>query len=329
MRTSLLALAILHISFAANSQEICTGILKYTGNDYYRSSTENAIAADIFNQHCSGEQAKASSASSLGLDVIVKSIPIKFNYGGSNSSERLNNFCKTYSSNSTKFSSEEINKSTVVRSALSAFNSCLSLASKGIYISPTIGLTTIIVDIRRGPEDSAISGVGYDNQLLECRLPARNEATGAKVANKNSYVKLNGDFVTITCDRKPIDGPGGEKHYPSAELTISTTEGGMLLTIPSDTALSPTKASEIEEKTAELKKSIDDVRQSIPRLKPLQLYKCPKDLEHKGGLWATWGCTGQISSQSQCFNYTHVGQGDSSSWYVYKACEPLTVLVPQ
>lgn len=150
-----------------------------------------------------------------------------------------------------------MDQSTVVREALAAFNNCVSLSATGIFFSPKMGQTSIVVDVRRGSDDAFISGISYDNNLLECRLPpkaasAGNPAEPATIADKNTVRALDGNYVPLICDRKPQAGPSGEKLYPKAELTIGTSRGSFFLSVPTDAQLPEQWASELGNRMAAL-----------------------------------------------------------------------------
>lgn len=307
------------------AQEACTGLLTYVGRDTADRSAVLSLAENIYTEHCEGSSSRSSSSGSLGLDAVVKAIPVRFNAGGSSSKERLDNFCKLYDGSKAEFRSEVTNTSTVVRDSISAFNSCVAMIGRRIYFQPTLGLTQVSVDVRRGSDDAAITGLTYDENLLECRLPPRFEETGSErgssVADENSLLKLDGDYVTISCLRKPMDLGGSEQAYPYAELTIATSRGNMFVPIPADVTLPVARASEIQATMVHQANRISEMEEFRAGLVATQLYQCPRDNEHRPGDWATWGCLGQISSVNECVNYTHSGQ------YVRKTCSPITAYV--
>jgi prepilin-type N-terminal cleavage/methylation domain-containing protein len=41
---------------------------------------------------------------------------------------------------------------------------------------------------------------------------------------------------------------------------------------------------------------------------PIKMYQCPRNYTTRPGLWATWGCIGQISAMSTCQNYAYDNQ---------------------
>ncbi len=254
-------IAVAFMPFNAYGQDICSGLLSYTGRDISNESRQNAIAADLYTQHCEGSSARQGSSTSVGLEAVVKAIPIKFNYGGASSSEKLNNFCKVYDSRRAEFVSEIIDTSIVVREALEAFNACVSLSASGIYFNPKVGRNILVVDVRRGSDDASVRGVTYDPNLLECRLPptaAGKDSAGepAAVADANTIRTLDGSYLPITCIRKLQDGADGEKIYPRAELTIGTSRGSFFMAVPQDAELPLKYASEISLRMDAIDKSV-------------------------------------------------------------------------
>ena len=243
----------------AFAQDVCSGILSYTGRDEISESRDNSVAAEIHNQHCEGSTSRRSSTTSIGLEAVVKAIPIKFNFGGTSDEDKLNNFCKVYSSKRAEFSSEKIDRSTVVREALSAFNRCIELSVKGIYFNPKFGRTSFVVDVRRGSDDASIAGVTYDSALLTCRLPPTSSA-GATVANKDSVRVLDGNYLPITCERTPITRPSGERNYPRAEVTIATSRGSLLLPVSEDSLMPEQWASQIQDRVKVVSDELDRLR---------------------------------------------------------------------
>jgi len=327
----ILLIIVLFISnyLPALSQEVCINLLQYTGADKYTTINDNASAFNVFKTHCAGSKGRSTFSNSIGLDAVIKVIPLKFNAGGSSDIERLDNFCKLYQSKFENFSKEIGIITAPVRESLRAFNDCIGMTAKGIYVNPTLGTKQISIDIRRGSDDAAIKGLTYDDKLMECRLPPSVSNDGKThesiVANKDSVLVLDGNYVTITCVRKPQGEKSGEQFYPAAELIVGTSRGGFSLPIPADVEIPVNRASEIVKMSEALAERVEKLEEFTTKLEPIQLYQCPLDNTHdrRGGAWATWGCVGQISSQKQCYNYTAVGKGDQSTWYKYIDCTPI------
>jgi hypothetical protein len=159
------------VAFAQEAQDICLGVLTYTGRDENSQARQNALAENIYSQHCEGSSIKRGSTISIGLEAVVKAIPVKFNFGGASNEEKLNNFCKTYDSRRAEFHEERIDQSTVVREALTSFNDCLRFSTQHVLFNPKIGRTRLVIDVKRtAAEDASITGISYDPSLLTCEL---------------------------------------------------------------------------------------------------------------------------------------------------------------
>lgn len=245
-------------SMPVSAQNVCTGLLSYTGRDFNTSARENSVAASVYSEHCQGNSARKDASTSVGIDAIVKAIPVKFRYGGSSSEEKLNNFCKIYDQRRAEFSSERIDSSTVVTGALTAFNDCVGLAARDIYFSPSIGKTLIVVDIKRGGEPASITGIQYDSNLLSCRLPAEESKGPSIVADKDTNRVLNTAYLSLVCERLGQSSKDDVKLYPAVELTITTSRGGLLLPIAADAEMPLKYASELAEQTKTLEKQLEE-----------------------------------------------------------------------
>ncbi|WP_441229412.1 hypothetical protein AB7828_03540 [Tardiphaga sp. 215_C5_N2_1] len=255
-RTVVVAFLFSAVITPAFSQSICTGLLTYTGRDLSTEVRENSIAASIYSEHCEGNTSKKSNSTNVGLEAVVKAVPVKFSFGGSSNEEKLNNFCKVYDQRRAEFSSEQIDRSTVVRSSLEAFNTCIRLAASDIYFNPLIGKTNVAIDIKRGGEDAAIVGVHYDNSLVTCNLPAEDGKGPAVVADKNINRALKTAYLPLACERLAQPGPGGTKLYPAVEITVATSRGTLLLPVGADAAMPIQYASEIGERIKQLETGI-------------------------------------------------------------------------
>jgi hypothetical protein len=237
-------------------KDVCTGILSYAGRDEMSESRENRIASDIYSQHCEGGSAKTSSTTTVGLEAVVKAIPVKFNFGTGSNDERLNSFCKNYQANYSSYSKENLDRSIVVRESLKAFDDCINMASKDIYFSPKIGRTQVAIDVRRGGEPASIQGITYDKTKIQCMLPP-NASGPARIATVDSFRPLEQAYFPIICERKVKSGVKGAEEYPRAEISIATNRGILLLPIPEDALLPGAWSSELRGQLDNMKAKLD------------------------------------------------------------------------
>ena len=179
----------------------------------------NYVAKSIYDDYCQGNSARSSAATSVGIEAVVKAIPIKFNFGGNSAQEQLSNFCRNYNTSFQAYSQQEMDSSVVVRKALSAFNECIGLSKKDVYFKPVMGRTNVSVDLSRGARDVQLQGIVYRSSDLSCMVPG---AEGLVKADEHTTKSLDGNSLPITCTRIPQSQPDGTQVYTGTELTVAT-----------------------------------------------------------------------------------------------------------
>lgn len=73
----------------------CDGILSLTRNSNYEAKS-TVVAQSIYEQYCSGNSLKNDKKFSLGLDVVIKSVPVALNLGSGSIEERVEHLCSEY-----------------------------------------------------------------------------------------------------------------------------------------------------------------------------------------------------------------------------------------
>ncbi|MFK4647360.1 hypothetical protein ABIF96_005934 [Bradyrhizobium ottawaense] len=267
MKSILIAALFVACSFEVCAQEVCVGILDKIGRDFSYEAREDAKSKNIFDEYCDGSSEKKGKTTTVGLDAVVKAIPVKINVGTGSNEEKLQNFCKTYNESVSQTSSELINKSTVVREAFSAFNHCIELTKSAIAFSPVIGTQLVAVGIRRtDATDVEFMGVTFDPKVLDCRGPAGPNGSSVKLDGKTRK-KLSDQTFPVICERLPVTTAGGGKSYPRTEIAFAMSRGTPLLIPIPDEEILPTKTvSEMQSQLDALKGSIAAVGSRNPYL---------------------------------------------------------------
>jgi len=234
LRISTVAAIIWSFSAQVLAQDYCSDVLKYAARNESLDIYESGIAKSTYDNHCSGETVKEGTNLDVGLDAVVKAVPIKFNLGHGESKERLSYFCKTffedYKANTARYSK---NNSVVVE-AVSAWQNCMTLAGEGITFRPRVSATQAHVEVvRRTAGDVKVEGVKYDDKLLQCTVSSSDKRRGVQTANLSTVKSLTADAWTVSCTR-PSRMEGKETTYPKADLSIMTSRGTFLLPIPAD-----------------------------------------------------------------------------------------------
>jgi hypothetical protein len=247
------------------AQEVCTGILTHLGRDITNESRRNAIARSVYDEYCEKNSIKQNRTTTVGLEAVVESIPLKFNLGVGSNEDKLKNFCKIYDERFASSAIEDIDKSIVVREALNAFNECITLSKKDVYFYPSIGRSMVTVSVRRGPPDVDVLGVIYEPALLNCMVPFSNDSSTTVKADQNTKKKLDGGFYPVTCVRQS-KLENGITFFSRAEVTILTSQGNFILPIEADQILPLQSAQDIKSQLENANAQIAELRSRTPRL---------------------------------------------------------------
>jgi hypothetical protein len=249
-------LMLLVIAQPTLAQEICRDIITYAARDLTSTNTQDAVSYSIYSEHCEGSSLRQSGQTNIGLEAVVKAVPVKFNLGSGSAEQKLQQFCKIYSQTGAASSVANIQTSLVVREALTAFNDCIMMANRGVHFIPTIQRAQVAVSVRRAAgQDVNIQGVRYRADVLKCDVPNTDTRNGTQVADLNTRKKLGADFYPIFCERIGIPNANGGLNYPRAELSILTDQGNFAMPIAPDAEMPVAWASEISNNIGRLREN--------------------------------------------------------------------------
>lgn len=229
---------------AAHAQEICSGLLSYAARDELEYSRDTATARSLYNEHCEGSTAKKSSQTNIGIEAVIKAVPIKFNLGQGSASEKLNTFCKIASDQAISNEKVELKRSTVVREALDAFNRCIVSANSAVFFDPIIGNKDVIISVSRGKENVEIRGINYSEKDLDCTISLSDKTI--KADRDTRHTISDGGSVPIYCRRLDQPQSDGSIKYPATALTIVTNRTQLRVPVPEDAELPTRWATEID-----------------------------------------------------------------------------------
>lgn len=205
----------------------CDNVLIYASHDTSQQSYDTSVTKSIYSSECSGETMRENADTEIGVEAVVKAIPIKFNFGGSSNKERLNQFCKTVHDYYSSDLHAQESDSTVVREAVAAWQECVH--AKKIQFLPTVDNTQVLLGLRRKTGDEVkVTGVKVNPTLLKCTVPGKS---GPMAADLSTRQTLTGEDWTISCDRLP-EANGDVTEYPAATLSVVTTADHFVLKIP-------------------------------------------------------------------------------------------------
>jgi hypothetical protein len=255
---SVAALAISGADALAAAQ--CEAILQYGARETSVEASKHKISSSYYSRHCEGSTASASSQTDVGFMAMISGNFFDIDVGTGSTSDKANNFCKSYSDSKDRRDELYRNVSTVNAQALTSFVDCAKLSVEGVAFSPTLSRTVVNLDIQRTTGAKlTLTGFAYDEQLLEC--------TGQNRENQRVPLKsvapielADNQMWTAICTRKP-QSAGDVVFYPDATLSVATSQSSFLLPISAD-ALHPRQwATDFESELVDIRKEV----QAIPR----------------------------------------------------------------
>ena len=290
-------------SAAAIAQSLqCPDIAK-TLKEYAISTSSVDYLNSVFDNYCEQSGSAKSSSAGIGLDTVVKAIPIKFTGSYASNEEAMRNFCKSYSAVAAGSSRSFSYSERVSDKALQTINDCLRLQAQGITITHSVVTkeTTAFFLKASGGQPIQLTGVVPSAGVackgsIKGRLQTLDERTNESIRDTQNFVCTR--LATQTSNPKV-------RAYPEASIIVSTSYGNYNVFLPRDERLADDLASEVSLRLDAVNSAVQGLQGPVASLtgaRQLQLYQCPSINEGVlgGGAWGFYGCQGQISTSSTC-----------------------------
>ncbi|MDT3382527.1 hypothetical protein RNI52_34695 [Labrys neptuniae] len=234
----------------------CDAVYQNATRDLIIDNQDRSSLFSVYDKYCDSKGSVNNTSVGIGIDVVVKNLPINFtgNYG--NSSEAISNFCKNYKE--VRFSNEnsQVTKNTVVVAALENYNECKKIISQGVSITHTaVGPGDIIFSFQLKNAVTAfeIQGVSLGPNITCGSTTLSSDKKWHSVDEKTrASVKSN---ASISCKRSSTGSE--EKVYPLSWVGISTNIGSYTINMLADSIVGGTLASELNNKIDTLKQKND------------------------------------------------------------------------
>ena len=217
--------------------QACVDIYKNSTRDYSQSQQTNIELARSFNSFCKKDGSVNTSATGVGLDAVIQSIPFKFAFNNTNSQQKMEEFCKVGSSQYDSWNLGSASSSTVNTDSLSNFNNCIALANSGLHIKVAISQpnTLVVSGYASGGYSGFINTVAYDGSAMSCRSSDFNPSHKPAPINGPVHLSTQNPFA-ITCTKTPQAQSNGAIFYQRATLTIAAgAVSPLAIVFPSDT----------------------------------------------------------------------------------------------
>lgn len=241
-----------HVQSQSNIFDNCRTIVTDGLREYSIKTDSKAYLNSVFDKYCDSNGSVRSSSFGLGLDVVVKAIPISFSGSYSSNEEAVKNFCRNYSSVSSSRSDTTSYQEKIVQRAYESFDQCIALAQTGVIIRHAVrSLESLDFYVAPGfSRPVTIKGIKTSNNI-ECRGQDPNSTNSKEqVFNLSTRISLQDNkTLNLICDRQSRVGANGEKIYDEGTVTLLTDivpSGNYGAFVPRDLTLPETRAAEIE-----------------------------------------------------------------------------------
>jgi hypothetical protein len=293
------------ISIAQNLQ--CPDIAR-TLKTYQIDTSSSDFLNSVYSQNCQQDGSKKSSGGGIGIDTLVKSIPVKFTGNYNNTDEGFTNFCRTYKSLYAERNSQTNYKEYLSDRALITLNQCLALQAQGVYIThDVVNIESVAFYLRSSVTQSFdITGITTTGNInCSGQVKGRPAAFNKEV---NLQVKATQSF---SCIRGSETSANRSKIFDEASVIVMTNQGNYAVVLPRDERLAENTASTIRSEINTIRSDLstsNTLLHTITDAKPIQVYQCPVGWTKgggPGGPWASYGCLGQLSANPTCTDHVY------------------------
>ncbi|MCB4364387.1 hypothetical protein KIH07_11620 [Hydrogenophaga taeniospiralis] len=301
----LIAISIMMVtsSVAVGQNLQCPDIAK-TLKEYSIDSSSSSYLNAVFSQHCQQDGSRKSDGGGIGLEAVVKAIPIKFTGSYSNSEEAVSNFCKTYASQTAATAASDSYKETISLKALETIQQCNALQGSGVTIIHQVNnVEAANFYLRR----SVIQPLELQGVAATGNVTCEGLVGGKKKVFDSSIsvsVKTTQSFACKRVGQR--QAAGSPLFFSESIITVLTNQGNYSLFWPRDERQSENMATQIDRRITLAEGELAVTKANVvPLVKAssLAIYKCPSGAAVSyNAAWMYLGCNGQLSAESTCSN---------------------------
>ncbi len=240
---------------------------------YNVQDTSAANLNTIFDRYCDATGSFKNQNAGIGLDTVLKQIPLKFTGTYGSTSQAMTTFCRDYQSVAASSSAQHSYESTVATRAYDSFDMCIMMASQGVVARHKVeSLTRVNFFLAPGfGHPVKVRGISTTPNVTCKGQDPNAETPNEVVLDGSSNITLsNNETLGFTCTRSGETDDKGTTVLDEGIVTVFTDlspNGNYTIFMPHDTRIGITEASAI---TAELSALSDAKKDMEARLKNLE-----------------------------------------------------------
>lgn len=224
------------------------------------STSSKSYTNSVFDNYCETNGTVKQSAGSVGLEAVVKSIPISFTAGATSNEQAISNFCRTYSGSTSLQERANTYEERIAGKSLDTVKACLELQAQGVTVTHRIITRRKADFFLKSSVDLKlnISGVSLDG-AVSCF--GNVGGTKRKFDDGTSLVVQNAQ--SFSCTRLPRANEQKQEVFDEAVVTVATQKGNYSLVWPRDERLPENMAASVARDLDSAKGSISALSRTV------------------------------------------------------------------
>jgi hypothetical protein len=257
-------------TFAQNIYDNCRAVITDGLREYSVSNDSLSYLNTVFDKYCDRSGSTKTAGVGVGIDAVIKSIPVKFTGNYSSNEEGWRSFCRNYSSETALQTNRNNYQERIVERAYDSFDSCIALAAAGIVTRHRVeNITRTNFFMHAGfARPVTIRGVNATSNIKCEGIDPNSKENKSTTFNAGSVMKLvNDDVLGMVCTRSGNLDAAGNTAYDEGIVTVLTDispNGNYTIFMPRDTKLADNVASLVQK---QIKETADSLDKSVKDLK--------------------------------------------------------------
>lgn len=250
----LICSAIAKMAVCQNFQP-CEVIITKGLREYRIDTSSSTYLRNVFDNYCEASGSMKSSSLGVGLDLVVKAIPISLTGDYSSTEQAMRSFCKTYASQTHATQASSSYEETIVNKAYESFNQCLRFIAQGVSVEhDVVSLAASSFFLWAGVNKPIkIQGV-TTSPNVSC---SGQDPSGKLITYTPKTTVLAKDTLGFTCWRSSEKAADGRDVFNEATVQIVTNYGNYNVFLPRDETLPENQASVIAKRLDALQQATE------------------------------------------------------------------------
>jgi len=253
-----IALIITSFNVNAAGDDHCDSVLEHGARNFVASMDFDSQLSYVYSKACNDQYYNSSGSTQLGIEAVIKKVPIGINFGSSNKKTSMRKWC---SENDSKYSSTTVstyNENKVYGPAVDAWLNCKNAYAAGLKVKTEISANnrSLAFHVTNDTTDREVilRGINISPSTVVCKALTDTETVDADLGTRLPLFPKQSLTLNCTRQEESISRDGQNINVvQEASITINTKLKNYQISLPelSVITLTDIRANQIE---SELKK---------------------------------------------------------------------------